>query len=424
MRATLERPRGAGDAGAIDATKRSRPDAAPEPERGRPPVLQALRVAFAGGGTGGHIVPGRHLLARGGVDLADVLWFCTGRPVEARAFGGLDVELGRTPLARVALALEPDGGGAPTLKRLAFRLAPAVLRARRELREHRSEVLLGLGGFTTLPAVLAARSLGLPVAQLEINASRGRATRALSPLAARVFHAWRTTLPSGGETSRDLWTGPPLAPAFAGAAVTPESSERARASIGFRPDRPLLVVLGGSQGAESLNRFVASEIDVFLRQGLQVLHQTGPGRLEQGASERAGYRKLEFVDDVQSALAAATVVLCRGGASTLAEVAAMRRPAFVVPYPHHADRHQERNARELGAGAQIVDQSRLGTSVAHELVLLTTPAGRAELARRAHELERALPLDAAERIWGELSRLIAARRAISSARTRVTQPDR
>ena len=175
-------------------------------------------------------------------------------------------------------------------------------------------------------------------------------------------------------------------------------------------------MLGGSQGAESLNRFVASEIDVFLRQGLQVLHQTGPGRLEQGASERAGYRKLEFVDDVQSALAAATVVLCRGGASTLAEVAAMRRPAFVVPYPHHADRHQERNARELGAGAQIVDQSRLGTSVAHELVLLTTPAGRAELARRAHELERALPLDAAERIWGELSRLIAARRAISSPR--------
>lgn len=377
---------------------------------GAPAALAGLRIALAGGGTGGHIVPGRHLLAHNGRELGDVLWFCTGRPVEERAFVGLEGELAGVPLERVALRLEPEGGGAPRLSGLALRALPSVRAARSALARHRSQVLLGLGGFTCLPAVLAARSLGIPTALIEINAVPGKATRWLAPLSARVFHAWRGTLPGGSPSERHVLSGPPLAPAFAAGTVTAVESAEARAALGFAPERPLLVVLGGSQGAGALNGFVAQHLGEFTRQSVQVLHQTGPGRLEQGAAERSGYRKLEFVHDVRTALAGATLVLCRGGASTLAEVAALRKPAWVVPYPHHADRHQERNARELGQGVSIVDEARLGAAFARELVQMTLAVGLRELDRRARELERAMPLDAAQRIWNELARVARAPR--------------
>lgn len=372
-------------------------------------ALRGLRIAFAGGGTGGHIVPGRHLLAHADGALGDVLWFCTGRPVETRAFAGLESELGATSLARIALALEPEGGGAPSLASLAWRTWPAYRVARSELLRHRSQVLLGLGGFTCLPAVLAAWSMRIPVGLLEINAAPGRATRTLTPFANRVFHAWRRTLPRGVESERDLWTGPPLAPNYGSESDAPSEIEAARAALGFAAGKPLLVVLGGSQGAGALNSFITEHLDLLTRQGLQVLHQTGPGRLEACKSERPGYRRVEFIDDVRTALRAATMVLCRGGASTLAEVAAAKRAAWVVPYPHHKDQHQRKNAEELGLGVQVVDETRLCESLAHELVRQTMPAGLAELARRERILALAMPITGAQRIWSELARLVSPR---------------
>jgi UDP-N-acetylglucosamine--N-acetylmuramyl-(pentapeptide) pyrophosphoryl-undecaprenol N-acetylglucosamine transferase len=368
-------------------------------------ALRGLRVAFAGGGTGGHIVPGRHMLAHARGRLGDVLWFVTGRPVEQNAFAGLDVELAGVACERVALALEPDGGGAPTLIGLATRSPGAIGAARAALKAHQSEVLLGLGGFTCLPAVIAAYTLGIPVALLEINSERGKATRTLAPLAKRICHAWRATLPAAGETARDVWTGPPLAPSYSRGAPTGEEASDVRGQLGFDAARPLLVVLGGSQGASALNRFVHDHVDALLSQGMGVLHQTGPKRLDQAAQPRAGYRAVEYLGDVHRALRAATFVLCRGGASTLAEVAALRRPALVVPYPHHSDKHQEHNALQFGQGVRIVDEARLGTDFARELVQLGLPSGATELQRMARELEGKVRLDAAARVWTELLNL-------------------
>lgn len=366
------------------------------------PRLDGMRVAFAGGGTGGHIVPGRHLLARAGGCLGDVLWFATGRKVEAPAFAGLELELGATACERVALSLEPAGGGAPSLARTLVRSPSATVQARAALRRHASEVLVGLGGFTCVPAVLGARSLGIPVVLLEINAARGRSTRWLTRFAARVCHAWPATLPGERESERDRWTGPPLAPRFASGAPDEQRALAARSAEQFDATRPLLVVLGGSQGAGALNEFVRDHAEALMSQGLQVLHQTGPGRLAQSAAPRAGYRAVEYVDDVHRALCAATIVLCRGGASTLAEVGALRRPAWVVPYPHHADRHQELNARALG-GVCIVDESRLNAAFARELVQATSSAAHTELARLSAALEGRVPLDAAARVWSEVA---------------------
>lgn len=361
-----------------------------------------MRLALAGGGTGGHVVPGLHLLehlhARGAAP-ADVLWFSAGRPVEERVLAGVSARAGELALERVVLGLEGTSG-APSWLRLATRTAPETRRARQALARHRSEVLLALGGYTGLPAVLGARALGIPVVLLEINSVAGRATRALAGLSQRVVHAWPSSLPRGGERHRCF--GPPLAPAFARRLVDEAASAAARVRLGFRADQPLLLVLGGSQGAAGLNRFLAAEAAALSRAGLQVLHQVGPGRLAEAAASCAGYRALEYLDDVAGALDGATLVLCRGGASTLAEIAARARPALVVPYPHHKDRHQEHNALALGAGVRIVPEERLDASLVATLVRLAGAAGERERAAMSRALASAIPRDGVARLADEL----------------------
>lgn len=358
-----------------------------------------LRLAFAGGGTGGHLVPGLHLLARLGEGpwrLADLVWFTSGRPIEERVLEGLAGAAPGAPVERCVLALEPPGGGAPRLSGLSVRVPPAVRRARAVLRAHGSEVLLGLGGFTAAPAVLAARSLGIPVALLEINASPGRATRALGHLAGRVLHAWPATC--ARPRGRHVLVGAPVSRRF-----RPGADPRAaREALGLDPSRPLVCVLGGSQGASALNAFVRAHLSTLLGAGVSVLHQVGPGNAREEAPAVAGYRAVEYLGDVPRALAAADLALCRGGASTLAEVAAMQVPAWVVPYPHHRDRHQERNAEQLGAGARVVPETSLGLATVRRLVALLGPEGAAERRAMASALRARVPADAAGRILDEL----------------------
>jgi UDP-N-acetylglucosamine--N-acetylmuramyl-(pentapeptide) pyrophosphoryl-undecaprenol N-acetylglucosamine transferase len=175
------------------------------------------------------------------------------------------------------------------------------------------------------------------------------------------------------------------------------------------------VVLGGSQGSSALNTFVRTHAASFVAAGVQVLHQTGPNKLAEAGPRLAGYRALEYVDPAHQALAAATVALVRGGASTLAEVAAMRVPAFVAPYPGHADRHQERNARELGDGVRIVQDADLDGSARDALLRLCSAGAASERAAMSAALSRAVPTDAAARIWEHIAEVAArGRRPLST----------
>jgi len=406
----------------------------------------SLRLALAGGGTGGHIVPGLHLLAHvceemprashaardeseRAPQLSDVVWFTSGRAVEERVMSSARARSIALDIDRVALSLEPEGGGAPSRSALFMRTPAAAARARRALARHRSDVLLGLGGFTTLPAVIAARSLGIPVALLEVNSRAGAATRWLSRCAERVLHAWPSTLPKRGresarsldasaaarehplETNLHRWIGPPLSPSMFRRGASGDDEGRARTELGFDPQRPLLVVLGGSQGSGALNAFVRAHAPALVAGGAQILHQTGPNKLGEACPAFTGYRALEFIDPIETALSAATLVLCRGGASTLAEVAAMRCPAIVVPYPHHADQHQDHNARELGRGVCIIPEARLGVAARDEIARLCSASAADERAIMRAELASAVPEDAARRLFEELCTLARARRA-------------
>jgi UDP-N-acetylglucosamine--N-acetylmuramyl-(pentapeptide) pyrophosphoryl-undecaprenol N-acetylglucosamine transferase len=362
------------------------------------------------------VLPGLHALRRAEAgELSDVLWFQTGRAVEQTILAGAGAWLQRLPFERVVLPLEPPGGGAPSLSQLSLLTAPATLRARKALRAHGSQVVLGLGGFSSLPVVLAARSLGLPVVLLEINAVPGMATRWLAPLSRAVAHAWprsrrdRGASPDGRTAAKEICTGPPLAPQFERGPPTVEEQRRCRAELGFDPLRPLIAVLGGSQGAQALNRFVSAHVWSLVEQRVQVFHQVGPGRAAEAAHCDVGYRAVEFQDDVRGALCAATLVLCRGGASTLAEVAALARPAWVVPYPHARDRHQDANARALGAGVRSVPESELGPAFAAELGRLAGLAGEPERRAMAAALDGSVPRNGARALLDLLHR--TARRA-------------
>lgn len=321
------------------------------------------------------MVPGLALLdALVEIDQApeELLWFQSGRAVEERVLTGLEERLPTTRVQRTTLQLEPVGGGAPSPGRTLLRLPPEVLRARRALRQGRVQVLVGLGGFASAPAGVAARLLGVPLVLLEINATPGKATRLLGSLARHVVHATEETRPpSPGE--RHLLLGAPVSPRFQRRRGVDADARR---HLGIDPARPLLVVLGGSQGAGGLNRFVREGAARLSREGIQVVHQVGPGRLSEGSSETDGYRAVEYARDVPALLAAADLVLCRGGASTLAEVAEVGVPTWVVPYPHHADRHQERNAAALGEGTRVVQEEALDSARLEELVALLGPQGK------------------------------------------------
>ena len=161
----------------------------------------------------------------------------------------------------------------------------------------------------------------------------------------------------------------------------------------------------GSQGAQAINQILAAGAGSLVHAGVSILHQVGPGKGHQAAHLRSdSYTSVEYVDDVPLALRAADLVLCRGGASTLAEVAAVGVPAWVVPYTHHRDNHQEHNARQLGDGVRLVPESSLA-SVLPELPDFIGPRGAAERERMRRALRNRVPRDSARRILDDLEQL-------------------
>lgn len=372
-------------------------------------LSRGLRLAIVGGGTGGHVVPGLHLLEHlldsDSATLESLVWFETGREAEARSLARLESLVGDVPVTRVRIQVEPEGGGAPPMRRLLARTPRATLRARKALRQQKSDVLFGLGGFTLLPTVLAARSLGIPTALLEINAQPGRAVRVLTPLAKRVYHAWPASIP-GAPNDKHRLTGPPLSPSLFSAGAPEAWGERAGKG------RPLIVILGGSQGAATLNNLVKASLESWLAAGFAVVHQVGPGRMATGAADpRAGYLPLEFVDDVPGLLRAARLVVCRAGASTLAEVAALGVPALAVPYPG-AGAHQLLNARQLECGVEVIADDELAQVTSARVLELAGPEGEAWRKGASVLLQKRVPQDSSSKILTdllELAGLIAAR---------------
>jgi UDP-N-acetylglucosamine--N-acetylmuramyl-(pentapeptide) pyrophosphoryl-undecaprenol N-acetylglucosamine transferase len=349
------------------------------------------RVCLVSGGTGGHLMPAL-VLARAVQQRGHAAMLVTeGRDVER--------ELLRRELPDVAEATLP--AAAQNRLTLPLWLARATMAARAMLREHEVDIVVSTGGRPSLPVGLAARSLGKPLFLLEQNAVTGRVNRLLSPLARRIYHG----LPvPGGLGGRALLTGTPLRPQFRHI-----DRRRCRAVLGLPDAASVVLVTGGSQGARPLNEIVPMAL-CRLSFPVHVLHLAGPGRDEDvrrryAAGEgRVVAHVRPVASDMDRMFGAADLVVCRGGGTTVAELTAAGRGAVIVPYPHHRDQQQRRNAEVLQrvGAALVVDESALTVDGAATLfqTLLTDRDRLLAMGEAARRLQAADPAGAILRDMG------------------------
>ncbi|MFA5110745.1 MAG: undecaprenyldiphospho-muramoylpentapeptide beta-N-acetylglucosaminyltransferase [Desulfobaccales bacterium] len=339
-----------------------------------------LRVVIAAGGTGGHLFPGiavaqefqqRHQ--------AVVTFLTTPKAVTTQI-------LERYGFAWEAVSCRAlQGEGLFSRGRTLLGLPGAVLAARSCLKALKPDLILGLGGHSAGPVGLAAWLLGLPLALHEQNAIPGATNRYLARCARRIFVSFpasRNFFPPG----RCLWTGNPIRPEF----FAPGEP---------RADSPFTVMItGGSQGAHHLNMEVLAGLPLLagLKDRLHFLHL--PGDADQEAVA-AGYRDhgfaaevTAFTPEVAAWMRRAHLLVCRAGASTLAELTAVGRAAILVPYPFAANNHQEFNARflaEAGAGEIILNKDFTGEIFAGKInQFLTEPEHLAQMEEASRKLAK------------------------------------
>jgi undecaprenyldiphospho-muramoylpentapeptide beta-N-acetylglucosaminyltransferase len=322
-----------------------------------------MRVLLAGGGTAGHVNP---LLATAAAlaaheDGADCSALGTSGGLESTLVPAAGLRMHDVP--RVPLPRRPSG----ELLRLPGNLRRAVAAAGRAIDASRADVVVGFGGFVATPAYLAARRRRVPVVVHEQNARPGLANKVGARRAAAVALTFAST-PLRAAHGLTETTGLPLRPAVAGlvarrATLDGRAAARAEAAatLGLDPERPTLLVTGGSLGAQRLNDSMAAVADDLTATG-QVLHLTGRGKDEPVRAAVVGnenYHVLDYLAEMELALAAADLVVCRSGAGTVAEMSALGLPAVYVPLPH-GNGEQRLNAADVvtaGGGVIVEDAS-------------------------------------------------------------------
>ena len=376
----------------MSASNKCAPAAAPgRPKKGPAPsggsaVHEVTSVGVAlvmAGGTGGHIFPGlavAHALRDKGWR---VHWFGgTGGP------GQPSMESQLVPPQGFAFESIDFGGvrgkGLLTAALLPLRLLKAFWQSIQVLRRVKPDVVLGLGGYITFPGGMMGVLLGKPLVLHEQNSVAGMANKVLAGVADRVFTAFPDVLKGA------RWVGNPLRAAFLN---RPEPAQRFAGRSG-----PLkLLVVGGSLGAKALNEIVPQALALLpAAQRPEVIHQSGVKQID---ALRANYAAAgvqatltPFIDDTAQAFADADLVICRAGASTVTEIAAVGAAALFVPFPSAVDDHQTSNARFLvdqGAG-WLVPQGQLApASLAAQLQNLDRASllGKAQAAKKMQKLE-------------------------------------
>lgn len=314
------------------------------------PREDAFHVAIACGGTGGHLFPGLAVaeqLARRGCKISLLI---SPKEVDQQAVKNIS-GMGIVTLPAVALQ-----------NRNYISFARGCVRsyraARRYFKSRPPQAMLAMGGFTSAPPVLAAKSLGAKTFLHESNTIPGRANRWLSRFVDTAFVGFPQAA-NRLRTRKTVATGTPVRPQF-----QPRDAATCRTALGLEANRPVVLVMGGSQGASGINEMVLSALPQLAKRALhwQWLHLAGANnsnKVKQSYAA-AGVKAVvhPFLVEMDLALGAASATVSRAGASSLAEIAAMRLPSLLVPYPFAADNHQYFNAQafaETGA-ARLLEQ--------------------------------------------------------------------
>jgi UDP-N-acetylglucosamine--N-acetylmuramyl-(pentapeptide) pyrophosphoryl-undecaprenol N-acetylglucosamine transferase len=345
-------------------------------------------VLIAAGGTAGHVVPALAVAAELKARGAQVTFAGTAERIEARMVPAAGYPLHAYRVA--GLPRRPSLG----LARGLGLAAVAPVACIRILRRVRPDVVFGGGGYVAGPILAAAAALRIPAALMEVDAHLGLANRLAAPLVRRVFLSFPI---DGLDTPHYQITGRPVP-----RSVLDATSEQGRREFDLPPDRPMVLVFGGSLGATTLNR-AATAAWAADDPGFTVVHITGEREFGLSASRAAPhYRVLPYTASLGPLLAAADLVVSRAGGSVF-EIAAAGRPAILVPSPNVTADHQSQNAAYIadgGAAIVIADADLTAVGLSSQVdALLAAPDRLAGMAEAARRLARP---DASERIATEL----------------------
>ena len=364
---------------------------------------------FAGGGTGGHLLPGIAVAEQlASMDSFSITFIGSNRPVEQQI-------IERSGYQHLGLASSPSNELKSAPWRFFWNNGRACLQARRILRVERPAAVIGLGGFASVPVILAASWLNIPIVLLEQNIIPGRANRFLFYRASVICTSFADTSlpkPRSGKPLISL-TGNPVR----------EQMTHLEATQKSEPSEILLLVLGGSQGARAVNQAVLALLEQgrdALPRRLHVVHQTGEADWEHAAQKYRQFQEHDpdlhvtvepFIDDLTEWYSKADLVISRAGATTLAELACTGCPTVLIPYLHSIGDHQLINAQfyEAHGAAVLVEQIADSEETARNLQtavvdLLHDSTKRSSLSEAMKKL--ALP-EASRRVANEIMALIA-----------------
>lgn len=300
-----------------------------------------MRVVLAGGGTGGHVIPALAIAEKLRSEFgAEVLFIGTARGIETRLVPAAGYEL------RLIQVGALKNVSAATRLKTGLALPRAIYESWKILSEYRANVVIGVGGYASGPAMLAASLSSIPTLAFEPNVVPGFANRVVAPMVSGAAVHFRETC---RYFRRCHVTGVPVRADFFAMPERP------------RDPRPALLVFGGSQGAHAINEVTITSLKALQKEipGLFIIHQLGERDYADAQAEylRAGVpaEVYPFIENMPEAFSRADLLLCRSGASTVAEVTAAGKPAIFIPFPRAADDHQLRNAEALArAGAALL----------------------------------------------------------------------
>ncbi|OPY15376.1 MAG: UDP-N-acetylglucosamine--N-acetylmuramyl-(pentapeptide) pyrophosphoryl-undecaprenol N-acetylglucosamine transferase [Syntrophus sp. PtaB.Bin001] len=341
----------------------------------------AVRVIIAGGGTGGHLFPGvaiaEELLRRD--EKNRILFVGTNRGIEKKVLKGLGFRL-------KMLNVEGIKGRGMIRSLLALSKLPgSLLQSMGLIRAFRPDIVIGVGGYASGPAVLAARLMGIRTAIAEQNSIPGLTNRILGRFVDRIFISFA----DDGKwfpPKKTLISGNPIRAAFfKGKPVVEKTS-----------DKFSLLIFGGSQGAHAINQAIQTTLPFLqpLKGVLSIVHQTGEGDCEgmSAAYETQGFqaRVVPFIHDMAAAYETADLLICRAGATSIAEITAIGRAAILIPFPYAIADHQTENAKVLlkaGAAIMIPEKELVGSRLADEIInLYHNPSLLKDMAKNAANL--------------------------------------
>ena len=358
-----------------------------------------MKVVIAGGGTGGHLFPGiavaEEFIKR---DVRNrVMFIGTKRGIEHRVLGRLGYDLKLIDVEGL------KGRGLKALIKGLYAIPISMWQSRKIMKEFGPEVVIGVGGYASGPAVITAWLMGIPTAIAEQNALAGNTNLILGKFVRKVFLTYEQSR-KGFAPEKVIMTGNPVRAAFAKGLADAAAQKQGRQ----------ILIFGGSQGAAAINRTIVAMMPLLqnLKEGFRIVHQTGERDFDM---VREAYQKhgivaqvSSFIVDMVSVYAASDLIICRAGATSLAEITAAGRASILIPFPWAANDHQTLNAQAMvEAGAALMLRESDLTPEKLFSMVETLLADERKLKEMEVQSKKSGRLDAAARIADACTQLAA-----------------